>query len=218
VAAASVAVVLGLLLLGGKVGDMHPWYLLLFVLGMAGAVATSSTDPAFAARRDRVPWVRIAQGLMGLFVCEWVGVALFCPAVFAHRRLPWQQYSFIETVSGLVLLCGFMHWHRVQRVLPVARWPLVLRMLHQRQIMGLGRFSYSLYLVHLPVLATVIGLVRSLGLGEAPTLLLAYCTALPLAIAAGYLFFLAVERRCLPTYAKQPEPVAARVLASEQSA
>jgi peptidoglycan/LPS O-acetylase OafA/YrhL len=189
---------------GRAVCQAHPWYLLLFAMGMTGAVLTSSTNPKVLMWRDRLPWARISVVLLVVFAVEWITLFIFIPTLFLP--LAWQQYCFTELVFSLALLSAFMHWNKVQRELAPHQWPLVLRLLHHKQIMWLGSISYSLYLIHWPILISLIGFIRACNLGETLTLVLAYLVAVPLTIGLGYLFFLAVERRFLPAYAKKRQP------------
>ena len=77
------------------------------------------------------------------------------------------------------------------------RWPRVLRFLHHDKVMLLGRFSYSHYLIHYPILMTTATLVVALHLPLAATLLTSYVVSIPTSLGLSYLFFLAVENRFL---------------------
>jgi peptidoglycan/LPS O-acetylase OafA/YrhL len=88
--------------------------------------------------------------------------------------------------SGLILACARMGlWGRAVSIAPLS---------------ALGRVSYSVYLVHWPIMATAAlvtyGLVLAPGLG----------------IAGGIIFYRAVERPCLsPTVRSRVVPVLARL-------
>jgi peptidoglycan/LPS O-acetylase OafA/YrhL len=74
------------------------------------------------------------------------------------------------------------------------RRPVALRILELRPLIELGRFSYSLYLLHAPILALFFLLTRRLGLGRVEFQLFILGIALPATVAVSYLFFLVFER------------------------
>ena len=93
------------------------------------------------------------------------------------------------------------------------RRPLIMRMLEQRPLVELGRFSYSLYLLHAPMLALFFVLTRRWGLGKVETQFFILGIALPSTIAVSYLFFLVFERPFLnqpqrASWVAQGSPVA----------
>ena len=67
-------------------------------------------------------------------------------------------------------------------------------MLELRPLSELGRFSYSLYLLHAPILALVFLLTRRWGLGMVEFQLFLLGIGLPATVAMSYLFFLVFER------------------------
>ncbi|GAC1401711.1 MAG: hypothetical protein NVSMB65_19100 [Chloroflexota bacterium] len=97
--------------------------------------------------------------------------------------------------ASLVLLC-----HQSTRLRALVSW---------RPLTFLGAISYSLYLIHLPV----IGLVYDLApLAVRVSVLLPF-DAVALAVAAGMVFHLCVERPCMaPATRRRIEPVLARWL------
>ncbi len=89
--------------------------------------------------------------------------------------------------------------------LALGRRPSVLRLLEQRPLVWLGRFSYSLYLVHAPLLALSYLLARGLHLGPVGFQIFILGVGLPATIVASYMFFLVCER---PFLRSRPRPAA----------
>jgi peptidoglycan/LPS O-acetylase OafA/YrhL len=79
--------------------------------------------------------------------------------------------------------------------------------LHRPKVRGLGQFSFSLYLLHFPILISASALVVRLRLGLVATLIVSYLVSMPAALLLSYLFFLAVERRCLSVRRVVPSAV-----------
>jgi peptidoglycan/LPS O-acetylase OafA/YrhL len=74
------------------------------------------------------------------------------------------------------------------------RRPFTLRVLELRPLIGLGRFSYSLYLFHAPILALFFLLARRWGLSMLEFQLFILGIAVPATVAVSYVFFLVFER------------------------
>lgn len=166
-----------------------PHFLGLFALGMAASDLNFSTRPGLARWRERLPWGGLAAALGSALVLvslrhsDWflfvaakdivVGAATACLLVFCTRHLT----RALET-DGL----------------PSGHAPLVLRLMESRAAVGLGAFSYSLYLVHAPVLAVCQSVLRPLALSPTVSLALMLGVAVPLALLCSYVFHLAFER------------------------
>ena len=169
--------------------ETNPWYLGLFALGMAGAVIAHAPEDRTRGRLRRVPW-GLAAALFGLaFVIEvlWSQVGSgqrFDPS--ADRLLNvWQA----DLIVGLATTCLLIHG--AQRG---GHASAPVRLLSARRLVALGTFSYSLYLVHHPVLRIVLDALLLLRLGTVTTFLLFVVFGVGVAIAAAYGFFLAFER------------------------
>ena len=159
-----------------------PWYLLLFTLGMAAAAVGFSSHELPRRLRRNVPW-----GLTCAML--WGGGFAFSMAAanvwFAHKPLI-DLLVGLSTFSLLVYLTERARTTSRGRLLPV---------LESRALVGLGHFSYSLYLTHLPVLAGCFFAVQRLGWSggaQALALLVVGSTA---SLVVAYAFHVAIERR-----------------------
>jgi peptidoglycan/LPS O-acetylase OafA/YrhL len=172
---------LPLLLAEGPARSAVPWYLLLFCFGMVAAAIGFSVEP-LAARLRRVPWRWASAALwLGCF-----GFSMGAATLWFRLKPVTDPLIGLATASLLVYLTDCVGSGTPSRL---------LRLLEARPLVGLGHFSYSLYLTHLPVLAACyLGLLQ-LGLSpQARTLaLLGVGTLASLLVA--YVFYLIVERR-----------------------
>lgn len=156
-----------------RLDQLLPQFFGLFVLGVAAARATARPPSPEVAQA-------VAAGTAGLFAA-FVGYAAVAgsPTVVAH-------YFWIDLLVGAAA-AGLL------ATMAAGAAP-VRRFFGSRPLLFLGLFSYSIYLVHAPVLeALTVRVVRPLDLPPLGTygLLLAL---VPAVLVACHLFFLAFER------------------------
>ncbi len=136
--------------------QLCPWYAGLFAIGMAGAVASRGPRPAAAGP---APGGLLAAGL-GL-------VALLCAAsVSAGIGNPYVVAA--DPLVGAATACLLVRWARRAAPGSGAPRPPVLRLLESRRAVALGSISYSLYLIHYPLLALADAALRSRAWGPGP--------------------------------------------------
>jgi len=157
------------------------WYLGLFAFGMAGAEINFSTHPVMKTLRSKTPWFSLtavlAVALMGASMAKsgyWT----------AHPWLvdPWAG------LAGACLLIG------MTQALSTGRQPALLRLLETTPVRKLGEFSYSLYLIHYPILQLVAVLLASVCHSLTSSLIAGVVIGVPVAVACAYLFSLAFEK------------------------
>ncbi len=182
-----------LVLFFDRFSGVSPQFLGLFALGMAAADLNFSPKISLFLCRERLSWGWLAALLVaGLVVVSlwhtsWplalavkdvlVGAATACLLVFCTRHLTRRH----ETATA-------------QSVSDRRDTPPVLRLLESRPAIELGVFSYSLYLIHAPVLAVCQSFVRQRGLSPTLGLTLMLGAGVPLALLCSYLFHLVFER------------------------
>jgi len=158
-------------------------YLFLFTLGILAATIVYSPSEGRPARWHRFPWgATAAAGGMLLLLLNY------------HWRIFHQGWPvFIEDIlmgavafALLLAASGSRGWLR--------------RALEWRPLVLVGTFSYSLYLIHAPLLQVIwqYGL-HPLRLSDSATFLILALVGTPLIVAASYLFFLGCERPFLVT-------------------
>lgn len=167
-----------------------PWYLGLFALGMAGAVIGFSRQPSFIFLRKRLPWHVLCLGLITLLAVQrdlWKNDHAWTVDVLVGA-----------IVAAMLIYCTSFLTTTDNRQQPI----LILQLLGSQWAVALGSFSYSLYLVHAPILGVSQLLVDSLDMPpmvQVLTLLM----VVPLAVILSYLFHLAFERPFMHNYPKK---------------
>jgi peptidoglycan/LPS O-acetylase OafA/YrhL len=161
-----------------------------------------STGPLERALRERVPWGAITAAL-GAF-CAAAGL-IGAKVWFRHQ--PVTDALVALTTASLLVHCASPSTG--------AHAP-VLRLLGSSPLVTVGRFSYSLYLTHLPVLALCFVPLRSLQLGPEAMLCSMLALGFPVSVACAYGFFLAVEKPWLRAPSAAPSKRAAVAAARPQ--
>jgi peptidoglycan/LPS O-acetylase OafA/YrhL len=180
-----VACVVGLLpyfLFPQQLGEASFWYLGLFALGMAAAAINFSL--ALIRWQNTLPWNNLGIGILMIAIA----VRLWNPFSNITGRI------IEDYLAGFTVACFLIAWtewsssRRAQR-------SYTLNILQSRWAVGLGTFSYSLYLVHLPMLGLAQLAISFLHLSPIPTLLILLTVATPLSILSAYGFYLLFEHK-----------------------
>jgi peptidoglycan/LPS O-acetylase OafA/YrhL len=166
-----------------------PWMLGAFALGMAAAEISAMEGEPRLAWRERVPWRLLAASL---------AIALCLIRLYPSDRLLITWY-WTDLITGLATSCLLIGCTLSMRRGDRGLRSMPLNVFSSRWAVTLGAFSYSLYLVHQPVISLIhLGVRRWQGAAYFATMLV---VATPLCLASGYLMFHAVERRFLPSKA-----------------
>ena len=157
-----------------RIDHFTPQLLVGFAFGVWAADEVTSPTPLL--RRLPVPWIAAGMAAALYGVCAAIGIV----AVNDH-------YFLIDIATAFVVAVGFVGFvdHRSG----------LARILGSTPLRFLGKFSYSLYLIHGPLVALLITYWIAPRFGS-PLLTYAVTAALvaPIVIAASYVFFLLFER------------------------
>jgi peptidoglycan/LPS O-acetylase OafA/YrhL len=169
---------------------------------MLAAGFAHSNDPRLLRLRERLPWAV-------LFVVM-AGLALISNKGYIHDvRLPWQIQDLFVGLATLCLLVGVTPGRTSDP------WGWVRRALGWGPLDFVGTFSYSLYLIHAPLLEIIwVYFLRPLHWTPLASLLLFSTAGLLTVIGCAYLFFLLCERPFMGPARRRPGgPIPAPVLA-----
>ncbi len=182
-----------LILFYDRFSGVSPQFLGLFALGMAAADLNFSPKPRLLFWRERLPWGWLA----GLITLALVAASL-------HRSSGPLAVPLKDILVGAATACLLVYCTRWltrrhetatdQSAETQRRAPLLLRVFESRPAVLLGVFSYSLYLMHAPVLAICQNALSARHLSPTLDLVVMLCGAVPLAVVFSYGFHLVFER------------------------
>ncbi|GHE13663.1 acyltransferase family protein [Streptomyces alanosinicus] len=139
-----------------------------FVAGMIGAGVVVASD-----RVQRLPWAWFA----GLAAMPVLALGLIQGSVWTVRHYFWVDLAIAPAMTMLLAAVA------------TGRPAILVRLLTTRPIQSLGGFSYSLYLIHLPIVMAVIhGVAPRFVSPGLPTFWFTLFLALPVAVLAAWLF------------------------------
>jgi peptidoglycan/LPS O-acetylase OafA/YrhL len=166
--------------LPGRAADyMCPWYFALFTFGAAGAFINSSPRADFE-RSWNWAWL----GTTGLVVS--LLLLTLAPGLMLARPL-FMDLVIGASVTAVMVWCG----KRAQETDPSF---VILRILESRIALWLGSISYSLYLVHDPVIALISPAIRATGWSAEMRFYAHILTGLAASLPIAYIFHRIFER------------------------
>ncbi|BDI29362.1 hypothetical protein CCAX7_14130 [Capsulimonas corticalis] len=176
-------------------GSACSWLLGLFAMGMLGATMIRSESASVISFRRRMHWGAIAA----------ISAVLIYPIyIFYPSAVLWRCYWLLDFFAGLPILCLILYCGQFEDNCE-SKPSIALRVLNSKAAQAVGAFSYSLYLIHVPLLEQIDRfLPQGLSADERWGMLAAI--GLPLVLAAAYLFYLAVERPFLRQNRRHREP------------
>jgi len=166
-------------------GCAASWYLGLFGLGMCAAGIDFADRSSERWLRERVAWRFVTLAMLAAVSC---GVSVLIKYWF--RFMPYSD-ALVGAATASALLYLTPHALRPAE----QRRPLALRILESGPLVTVGRFSYSLYLTHLPVVALCYFGLRRLELTPDAEMLTLTALSLPVSLLFSYAFHRVFERR-----------------------
>jgi peptidoglycan/LPS O-acetylase OafA/YrhL len=121
----------------GQLSFTAPWYVGLFACGMGAALVGFSAAPIYRAMRRRV-------SLSGVGLPLFIGLATLT-IFLVHNRLAQDGLAGVATAAlliGCTQRCGIR----------TGAWGVAMGLLESRPVVWLGTISYSLYLIHFPLI------------------------------------------------------------------
>lgn len=195
----SIALALGpvITILFPETGPGNYWMIGLFAIGMMAALETVQGDPKDSR------WFGWA-GLV-IFVLAVVWMMFDTPSERMHQVVT-------DSLAGLGVALGLVSMGHSART---GRPSIGRRVFEWRPLVKIGLWSYSIYLIHSPILAALnIYLIR-FDLTTLQNWLVVVFVGIPIALVASYVFFWLVERHFITSHQKRALAVKPSERASE---
>ncbi|MBW4624471.1 MAG: acyltransferase [Brasilonema octagenarum HA4186-MV1] len=170
-------------LMGELSSTVHPWFLGLFALGMAAAEINFSQKPFLVKMKKSLPWDKLAAVFTCFgFLTEWIRFNLI-------QDMPeWVIHYFIAFGAACFLIYCTNFFINGKPLPPAVRF------LESPRIVGLGVFSYSLYIIHAPIVWLVFQILLSMHLSPSMLAVKWFVIGVPLSILVAYVFYRFCER------------------------
>ncbi|MBD2692553.1 acyltransferase family protein [Anabaena catenula] len=175
-------------LLNGLFESANPWFLCIFCLGMAAADIGFSRKPQLVAIRNSLPW-------------GWLAIIFTCIAVITEWRQLELHIWINQTFAGLAFACLFISL--TKSIIEDKKPSLILRILQHPLAIALGTFSYSLYLIHGPVLVLVRYFLFYLPISPDMFAAGSYLLGTVMSLIIAYWFYLFFERPFMSSFLKK---------------
>jgi peptidoglycan/LPS O-acetylase OafA/YrhL len=200
-----ITAILGIVLTYVRVGWLTKWpsyfhFIALFAAGMATAQICFSPSAECRRLRQHLPG---SQCFLVLFV-------LVAALIGFQTRKSWQAIPFIHFLGTIswnhlwlmeylvaACFCSLLISICQEVQLKPVRW--IKRILHWVPLVFIGHFSYSLYLIHDPILRLVCTAGEHFHFNALSQYIVLFTFGVPFAIFCGYLLYLAVERHFIQT-------------------
>ena len=172
-----------------------PWFIGLFALGMVAAVYSFSNKKV--PLLYSAPWGVISGVLFAAFGFVVLISALQLSSMNANGSHNWLLHFLWATdvLVGLATAALLVFCTRYIVSNRETKCPCVLSFFESSPLVKLGFFSYSLYLVHDPLLAITCDFLQRFHLPPPQMFGALVVLGLPIALIGAYLFHLAFERR-----------------------
>jgi peptidoglycan/LPS O-acetylase OafA/YrhL len=172
-----------------------PWYFGLFALA-AGAVLNFSEVPSHRRMETRVRWKPLALTLGGALV-----VAAICwpNLITGDSGFQW----LVDLLAGVATVAVIVQCARAARDGEAPG--LGGRLFSSLPVVLLGEFSYSLYLVHYPVLQKLQQVLRAHHFSYGQQVAAQWAIGLPAVIGLAYVFHLMFERPFVSGFRKEAD-------------
>ncbi|WP_431293738.1 acyltransferase family protein [Pedobacter sp. P26] len=168
-----------------KLSLIHPWYLGLFAMGMVGAIICFSKELVYVNLRSKLNWSK-ASKISTLLI--------FALMIFISFRTTRDIIS--ETLTGFFITVIIINFTLIE--INNYKRPLFLKLCNSKTAIFLGAFSYSIYLIHSPILGYLNLMSLKYNMDIDLRLGIMFILFIPIALLISYLFHIVIEKRFMP--------------------
>ena len=164
----------------------HWWYIILFTLGMIGAVIGFSKKQSLVNLKKKFPWDLVTSLLGGI----WISLVIANAFNLIKVNIVFDDILLGVVATGLIISCTRFLSEGTE-----TNFQGILRILEGRWLVELGAFSYSLYLIHTIAMALLQLTLKDVIRTPLVNFLLLSLLGLPLCLLSAYIFHIIFEKR-----------------------
>jgi peptidoglycan/LPS O-acetylase OafA/YrhL len=174
-----------------KLAIMHPWYLGLFAMGMVASIICFSKESVFTKLNQYFNWRLISKVAS-------IAMVITIP-LFSYKHV---SIFLLESYMGLLVSLILINFTLIE--INSHKKPIMLKILNSKAAGFLGLISYSIYLIHSPILGLFNLIALQYDININLRLLMMFFIFIPITLIICYIFHIAVERRFIPSRGSKP--------------
>jgi peptidoglycan/LPS O-acetylase OafA/YrhL len=190
-ASISFAIILGFIL-NLNLRYLHPGYLGLFAMGMAASIISFSSDERIVRFKSIFNWRLLSKLAV-------VGILIGLP-VLRYKAI---NVYYLENYVGILVSVVLINFTAVE--LNNSKQPLMLKLFNARASVKLGQFSYSIYLIHSPLLGLFNLLLLNYSLTINMRMTIMFSVFIPISVGFSYIFYYFIESKFTNSHLKKTE-------------
>lgn len=174
---------------------IFPWYIPLFTMGMIIAQVSILKVPRYIQWREKLPWGHIVFAILAIvtvlrFIDMQIAPGQIYDLIPDYRRLIFYDFFGMAFAGASILHC-----QQIETATETKRTSLIYGILSHPWLGRIGTISYSLILMHYPVLVAMRQTAQVLHLTSLATVIWMYLLSTFAVFIVGHLFFIGVQQR-----------------------
>jgi peptidoglycan/LPS O-acetylase OafA/YrhL len=172
-------------LLHGFLDWTRPWFIVLYAMGVTACALLSPVHTRYRGLVERTPWGTL---------CVVLSVATLVSIATSHIDTSYGDGWPQNLLLGAAVSCLVMYTQTGFRGRISGLFRRAVAVLEYPPLCRLGRFSYSIYLIHFPILRLLLGILVRFTHSFAIIAGLSFLVFAPLTLVAAYAFHVTFER------------------------
>jgi peptidoglycan/LPS O-acetylase OafA/YrhL len=171
---------------------LHPGYVGLFAMGMVASILSFSSDERIIKFKSIINWSLLSKLAI-------IGILIGLP-ILRYKAI---NVYYLENYVGILVSVVLINFTAIE--LNHSKQPLMLKLFNAKASIKLGQFSYSIYLIHSPLLGLFNLLLLNYSLTIDMRMTLMFLIFIPISVGFSYVFYHFIERKFVNSPLKKTE-------------